>query len=389
MRESWLRSMQSVQTNLARTQTQITTGRTYTRPSENPVAATRELALESSLQQTQQFDRNLESLKSRLGMEESVLERVGGVLQRLRELAVQANNGTQTTETRAAAATEAREHLNALLQLANSQDGKGEYLFGGLQSRTRPFTESAGGVVYNGDQGVRELQISPDRRMADGDNGYEVFMDIRNGNGSFSVTSGNTNSGTGVIGASSVTNPALFNGETYTVTFTAPDAYAVTDSNGDPVTTGSFAPGQSISFAGIEFALDGAPAATDTFVVAPSARQDVFASVQNFIDALGSGGNPASDARMHSDIGNALQEFDQIIGNILEVRTSVGSRLNSIDTQEQVNADSSLNIESLLSELRDLDYAEALTRLQQQMTTMQAAQASYAQTQGLSLFDYL
>src|SRR5690606_37354095 len=100
----------------------------------------------------------------------------------------------------------------------------------------------------------------------------DVFMNIRAGNGVFQVTPGG-NSGAGIVGASSVTDPTLYDGDTYTVTFTSPTTYDVTDGGGNPVVTGAtFAPGQTIAFAGIEFALEGSPEAADTFVVAPSAR---------------------------------------------------------------------------------------------------------------------
>ena len=122
--------------------------------------------------------------------------------------------------------------------------------------------------------------------------------------------------------------------------------------------------------------------------MAPSARQSIFQTAQNLITALESGDGEANLARTQSAIGRSLQEFDQALGTVLEVRTSVGARLNALDAQAETNADLDLNLRALLSELRDLDYADALTRLRQQMATMEAAQASYAQTQNLSLFNY-
>jgi len=287
-----------------------------------------------------------------------------------------------------------RQQLDALIQLGNTQDGSGNYLFGGMQSRTQPFSRQASGsVVYNGDQGVRSLQIGPDRRVVDGDNGNTVFARIPNGNGTFLATAGAGNTGTGIIGASSVTNPALYNRGTYTVTFTAPNTYEVYD-NATPtpnlITSGSYTPGQSIAFAGVQFDLAGAPATGDTFTVAPSQNQSVFQTVQNFITALTTSSSaPASLAQVNNQIGRAMTELDQALGNIEQVRSDVGSRLNAIDVQMDVNSDVDLNLQSLLSDLRDLDYADALTRLQQQLTSLQAAQASYAQMQGLSLFNYL
>lgn len=389
MRESWLQATQQLQANLSRTQQQISTGQKFTRPAEDPVGATRALQIDGSLQQTQQFSRNADIAKNRLGLEESALGQVGNVLQRLRELAVQANNATQTNETRAAIADEARQQLDALVQLANTQDGAGEYLFGGYQTRTRPFAIEDTGVEFNGDQGERLLQIGPDRRIADSNSGYDVFMNIRNGNGTFVTTPAAANTGSGVVGASSVTDPTLYDGGTYTVRFTSATTYQILDSANVAIGGGNFTPGQNIEFAGVEFTIEGAPAQNDEFVVAPSGAQDLFRTVQNFIDTLSAGSHDeASEAQLHSALGRSFQELDQAIGNTLQVRSSVGSRLATVDAQENINADVELNLKSLLSDLRDLDYADALTKLQQQLTSMQAAQASFARTQGLSLFNY-
>jgi flagellar hook-associated protein 3 FlgL len=67
----------------------------------------------------------------------------------------------------------------------------------------------------------------------------------------------------------------------------------------------------------------------------------------------------------------------------------VGSRLNAIDTQTALGSSQQLQLKTLVSQLQDLDYASAITTLNQQMTSLSAAQQSYTLTQGLSLFKYL
>lgn len=393
IREAWLQATQNLQSQLGRTQLQVSTGKKFASPAEDPVAATRSLQLDGSLQTNQQFTGNADLAKNRLSLEESALAEVSDVLQRLRQLAVQANNATQTTETRAAIANEVRQQLDALVQLGNTQDGSGEYLFGGYRSHTQPFSTLSNSIVYNGDQGVRQLQIGPDRRIADGDTGDSVFVRIPNGNGTFLATAAGGNTGTGIVGATSVVNPTLYDGRTYTVTFTSPTAYEVYDDTTPTpvlVTSGTFTSGQSIGFAGVQFGLSGSPAAGDQFTVARSQNQSMFETVQNFIAALTTpSSGPVSQAQVNNQINRSLTEIDQALGQIQQVRSGVGSRLSAIDVQQDVNADVDLNLQSLLSELRDLDYAEALTRLQQQLTSLQAAQSSYAQMQGLSLFNYL
>ncbi len=390
MREVWLQALRQAQSRLARTQKQVATGERFSRPAEDPVAATRAMELNRSLETNQQLTRNAQLARNRLSLEESVLVQVGDSLQRLRDLALQANNDSQTPETRAAIASEARQQLDALLQFANAQDGNGQYLFSGYSTRTRPFSQAAAGVTYNGDDGTRQLQIGPDREIADSDAGSSVFMRIRNGNGTFVVSAGGANTGAALVGDYSVTNPTLYDADTYTISFTSATAYEVRDSANTLVASGAYTAGQSIGFAGVQIQVTGVPATGDTFVVAPSQNQDLFRTAQNFVDALATGTTTdAGRARMHNAINRTVMDLDQALGRMIETRAGVGSRLAAIDSQDSVNADLEIELKGLLSDIKDLDYADALSRLEMELTSLEAAQKSYARVQGLSLFNYL
>ncbi|MDV7394842.1 hypothetical protein RZS08_25885, partial [Arthrospira platensis SPKY1] len=98
-----------------------------------------------------------------------------------------------------------------LLDIANTRDSEGAFLFAGFKEQTRPFTRTAGGdVVYNGDQGQRSLQIGPSRQVASSDAGDSVFMLVRNGNGQFRTELDSGNTGGGTITVGSVTNLTEF-----------------------------------------------------------------------------------------------------------------------------------------------------------------------------------
>jgi flagellar hook-associated protein 3 FlgL len=79
---------------------------------------------------------------------------------------------------------------------------------------------------------------------------------------------------------------------------------------------------------------------------------------------------------------------DQALGNVLDVRTQVGSRLAAIETQLDSNGAMALTLQSTLAQIQDLDYAEAISRLSAQATTLEAAQQSFIRTQQLSLFNF-
>lgn len=388
--EQGVTAMRELQVALDRTQRQVSSGRRILTPSDDPISASRALELRERLARLTQFDRNSTIAKNRLQNEEAALSNVNNLLQRVRELTLQAGSGTQSDETRRMIATELRQNLDQLVQLANSKDGSGRFLFSGNLDTTTPVSKMGTSFAYNGDQGQRSIQIGESRRIVDGDSGDDVFFRIRAGNGVFVAAPAETNAGAGVIGVTTVVDVTQYDSAPYTVRFVSPTDYEVVDAASTVIATGTHQPGSYIGFRGIEFYLDGQPAAGDEFNVAPSPYQDVFTSVQKLIEAIE---RPvvdnASRAVLNNGINAGLQDIDQAIGKILDVRTQVGSRLAAIDNQTDANASFALTVQETLGTLEDLDYAEALSRLSFELTTLEAAQRSFIATQGLSLFKFL
>ncbi len=81
--------------------------------------------------------------------------------------------------------------------------------------------------------------------------------------------------------------------------------------------------------------------------------------------------------------------LDQAMGGMLNTRSSVGARLQSLDNESEFNDNTVLSLQEAISNIEDLDYAEAISRLQLQLTGLQAAQQSYMKLQEFSLFDFL
>lgn len=180
-------AMLDQQTTLAKTQQQLATGKRILAPSDDPSASTRVLELDQLIDTSKQYQRNSDYAQARLSLEETVLADVGDVLQRIRELAVRANNDTLSAGDRKAIAVEVRTNLDGLLQLSNSKDATGEYLFSGYKTGTQPFSDNgAGNYSYDGDQGERSLQIGPTRQVSVGDSGDNVFMKVDDGAGGIS-----------------------------------------------------------------------------------------------------------------------------------------------------------------------------------------------------------
>ncbi|MEA3150256.1 MAG: flagellar hook-associated protein 3 FlgL [Gammaproteobacteria bacterium] len=386
----FLAALTTLESNLSQTQNQISSNLSFTTASQNPTAAGSVNNYNQALAQSKQFDSNANSAQTNLSTEDNALASVQTQLQSLRDLALQANSGGLSNADLKSIATQAAQIQSGLLALANTQNGNGEYIFSGYSAQTQPFTASATGATYHGDQGQRQVQIAAGQTITDGNSGDAVFNQIKTGNGTFAVTSNSANSGSAIIGATTVANASAYDGKSYSINFTSPTAYTINDSTNAVVTSGTYTGGQAISFDGTQVTLTGTPAANDSFTVAPSTNQSIFTTVQNLVNALQAGSTSgATLATLNNSIGNAINNIDQALNQTSDVRSSIGGRLNAITTQLSDSSSQQIQLQSTISSLQSLDYAQALTTLNEQTTTLSAAMQAYTLTQGLTLFKYL
>lgn len=375
---------------LLKTQNQIASGKRIQTPADDPSGAVRALDLDRSIAESQQFGRNADLVRGRLSLEEQTLTDASSVIDRIRTLTIQANTSTVDSESRKSITVEMQARLRELVDIANRRDSNGEYLFAGLSTLVQPFSQSGSSVSYQGDQGVRLVQTSATEKVADGHSGSEVFLDVVNGNGTFLTTAGAANTGTGVLGATSVSDPAAWVPGTYTVHFTSATDWEVLDSTSAQVATGTYSTPGTIAFNGAQIQITGAPQTNDTFTVAPSGKQDIFTTVSNLVATMNrSTTTDASQAQFSTEMGSALVHLDRALDHIGSIRSEVGARLSVLDQTEETRLDTEVDLKGSLSQLRDLDYAAAITQLNLQSIGLQAAQSSYARLAQISLFDYL
>jgi flagellar hook-associated protein 3 FlgL len=375
------------------TQNEVSTGLAVQNAADNPVAASQIVQLEQQQTQLTQYGTNLQSAQTRLSLEESSLSTATTTLQSIRDLAVQAGDATLNDTDRQQIATQIQTDIQSLLGTANTQDSNGEYLFSGYSTQTQPFvTDSAGNVSYEGDSGSRLIQITPNQSVADSDTGATAFMNIAAGNGTFTTAANAANTGSGIIDSGSVVDSAQWVPDNYQLTFTSPTNYQVTDTTTGTtvVANGTYTSGTAIQFDGVEVTVTGAPAAGDSFNVAPSGNQSMFATLNQLTTALSQPADTsASKAQLATSLASALTNIDQTVSHLSTVSASVGARLNLLTAQATTNTATSTTLTSQQSNLQDVDYASAVSTLNEQMVGLQAAEQSYAAIAQLSLFKYL
>ena len=174
----------------------------------------------------------------------------------------------------------------------------------------------------------------------------------------------------------------------YEIRFTAPGVYDVFDVGlGANIVTGAaYVDSQDIVFQGIQTSITGAPAAGDVFTVSAGQFQDAFSMIANLASTLR---NAPNDTVRAANIAQTLADIDAALEISLNHRTTIGGRLNAIESQREENEAQVLVAKSTLSSLRDTDLAEAISQLALEQTTLDAAQAVFARITSSSLFNFL
>jgi len=380
------------QAQLLHTQQQISTQRRILTPADDPIASARALDVTQADASNSQYATNRNTALHSTSMSEGVLQSVTNLLQDVRTVAVNAGSGALNNSDKQTLATDLSGRLEDLLALANSTDGEGNYLFSGFQGRTQPFANTNAGVQYQTDDGQRMIQVSSSRQLAASDSGADIFMRIKNGNGTFTTQAAPVNVGSGIVSSGVVTNPTLLTGNNYQVTFSVVagvTTYGVTNTTPGalvpvPIAAGTpYVSGQVISFDGLQLDVTGAPASGDVFTVAPSTNESIFKTISNLITAL------RTPSPLGGAIPAAINGLDRGIDNVSTVRASLGTRLQELDALQSAGESLGVQYKQTLSQLQDVDLIKAISDLTQQKTSLEAAQKSFLAVSGLSLFNYM
>ncbi len=395
--------------NVTRTQEQISTGNRILTPADDPVASVRLLQLEQQQNVLVQYGENLTAAKNGLTQEEVTLNSANTILQRVRELAVQAGNGALSSQDRSSIAAELQEREDELLSLMNTRNARGEYLFAGFQGKTQPFVrEPDGSYSYRGDEGQRKLQIASSLQIPISDNGKQTFVNIIDA-GRLQATPSGALPGLRV-GAPLVQDEVAFSGtqpfppggieiefdatnpQNYEIRSITPSAVLGTGTlDSDP------AKQDKLVFRGVEVHFDGTPAGGEVVQITPRQvggrdvqKQGVLETIATLRQALvDAPDTPEGSLEVRDAVALGLANLDHAMITLDGVRGDIGARLNIVETTQTDNEDVSLVNKSVQAQLRELDYAEALSRLSFESIVLEAAQQSYVKIAGLTLFSQM
>ncbi|MCY1487169.1 flagellar hook-associated protein 3 [compost metagenome] len=264
-----------------------------------------------------------------------------------------------------------------------------------------------GSYSYQGDEGQRKLQVASSLQLPISDNGKRIFQDVINAG---RLDSALTNSPPGsTLGASAplVTDEVSFAGNPpfpdagVEIVFGNPDAgsYQIFELGTTAPVLGSgtldsdTGTADKLVFRGVSLQFDGVPVGGETIEVTPQPneqKQGILDTIANLRMALENAADtPAGSLQVRDSVAEALSNLDNGMTRLDSVRGEIGARLNVVESSLTDNEDVGLVNKAVQADLRELDYAEALSRLSFQSIILEASQQSYVKISSLTLFNKL
>ena len=430
------KQMVNIQNDLAKSQQEIAAQKQVLSPSDAPNQAATITRLKSVTARQDTYTNALSQVQIRLDAESSNLSNASEVLVRIKELAIQANNGTQGTVSRLAIATEMKGLRDQLLSVANSTDASGNFIFSGSKVNTKAFTEDAKGhVEYTGDQTRMNVAVGEQRTLPLNRPGTNAFVrvvryvetvdaklttvalpsantfptaSVKIGKGQLSSdgpitimggitipyeaatttspTSPGTTTPTGLAAAilkKFTESPASAEVSAFkaaknisTVALDSTDLTKIvfTFASKTPATTPA-------TYYSAEPDLAAALAVNTKDVVSKGVGKGFFTAIDDLIDGVKLGNSKVMQ--------RGLTEVDALHGGVVVAQADVGTDMKVVEQQGAVVDDTKLSLSVALSKVDDLDMTTAVTHMQKLMLSLEAAQSTFAKTSQMSLFKYL
>lgn len=401
-----LRNIELNQNRMAAIEGQLTSGSQIAKPSDDPVGAARAMGFQQSIDQSNQYLKNIDQGTNWLNSTDSALGSATADLQRARELAVQAANGTLSQSDKHAIQLELSQIQQSVVDLSNSKVGS-SYLFSGTKSDTPGYLQPVSSQIvpgaYRGNASAVQRAVSPGVSVsvstdaqATFDPIFKALAQIQAGLLDPAGAPATSTTATATGSATPAGNPALggtltINGVIVNLTPGAGGS-AVTDiTNADlaNVAAGRPTTGVTASFSGGHLVLtSNTPGSQGNVALGNASGPDpAFA----FFGMTASSAVPGVDnaAGIQATLQASLTGLDTALDAINVSRAGVGARMNRLETLQGQQTAVNTNLQGLLSQVKDVDMAQAITSFTMAQTVYTASLKSAAQSLQSSLLDYL
>ena len=182
IQQTMLGSLQSNYSQYGRLQMQMASGKEILQPSDDPIGSVALLGLKKEQKSLTQYQDNISQVKTQLSQDEVLIGSMTEMLLRVQDLTQTAANGTNGTAELKAFAVELRQIQQGLVDVANTKDENGSYLFAGTQVDKKPVVKDLSGS-YLGPQGdnlSREVAVAHGVTISANDNASDLFFSSGN-----------------------------------------------------------------------------------------------------------------------------------------------------------------------------------------------------------------
>lgn len=376
----------------------LSSGKRVNTAKDDAVAYSTLAGYKDELANIEKYQRNITQAESRNSLQDVAFSNAVDVLQNFKQTLLQANNGILNDDDFQSLSAQLKNNQSQLLDIANSQDETGGYIFAGYQTDVQAFAlQPDNSVVYHGDGGVRELQIAKNVTVETNQPGDDAFENIPNAIGDFDSVY-NTSTSEISIKLAKITHPEDYDvtpgsgfPPPYNITFSSATDLTITDADGDPLfTSTSYISGQVINLTnGVDIQISGNPLPGDNIDLIPKENISVFETIKNAIDWINTSSSSTNEAQRQIDYNDILNQVDNALNHIVSRQSEAGVRLQLIDSQESSHLDTELYLQQGQSNIEDLDFAKAVATFEQSKIALQAAQQSFVQVKDLNLFNFI
>ena len=389
--------------NMQTLQNQLSSGKSITRPSDNPYKASRAMQLYTEIDANKQYNENIKDVSNWLDTTDTALDQMNNVLSRMRELMVTAGNGAYGPDEKKAIQDEIKELQNQICQIMNT-NFDGAYIFGGTKSTSKPvmidengqiaYCDKNGNAVYKTDDGVKinlkDSIFSTDGKKninsiekrdddilinvvdnTDPDNPVESTIgpiSMKKADGTLKTNEELENEMNGQLGDFPTDTSKK-------ITSLTPSFNTIDQIGSDlkvEVSQGVF----------IEYNIN----AEDILEFTDNKtgeKINVVDVLNDIISNLGEGGDVSKIT------GECMSKMDSIISNLLEKRSKVGAMTNRMESAEEKNDQENLNMTDILSKTEDIDFTEKMMEYAVMQTIYMASLQVSAKILPTTILDYI
>ncbi|WP_299016113.1 flagellar hook-associated protein FlgL [uncultured Photobacterium sp.] len=379
--------MNRQQVKVAENQEQLASGKRLLTAGDDPVSS---IYIQNFDQQSTQIEQSLKSItlaRNRLDNEESVITEVESLLDEAKRKTMLMVNGSLSADDRIAHKQDMQGLFDNFMNLANAKDESGNFIFSGTQYSKQPFfRDNSGHVTYAGDSYQRMAKVATAVDIPINDAGDKLFMEVDNPYGDYQPEYG-LQSGSLLL-LSQARNSNNADQASYRVEFSSTPAgtsYHLFQ-NGSVVSSAQYDPSKGIEWGTLQIDVEGDIENGDVIELTRQDKVNVFDAFRRSIELSE---RSVSNASASGELHQAVAELSEGFKHINRARSEIGTRLQTLDRQEDMHEDFNIVMSQARGTLEDLDYATAVIELNENMMALQASQQAFAQTKDLNLFNYI